>query len=198
MSHRNQQLFVAHVKSLFPEMFLGRRVIEVGSLNINGTVRGHFSECEYIGVDIGPGPGVDIVSYAHDLKYPDGSFDVAVSCEAFEHDRFWSKTFATMCRLSRSLVVFTCASTGRMEHGTEDHHPETSPYTNNYYKNLCEHDFDSDYIRTTFSSYQFMNVPPQVYGASETKKRWCLLHGACDRYVQGEDLYFWGVKRLDL
>ena len=41
------------------------RVIELGSLNVNGGLRHLFPpECDYIGVDLQPGPGVDVVADA--------------------------------------------------------------------------------------------------------------------------------------
>lgn len=39
MSHQQQLDFVAAVKAEFPEHFSQTKVLEVGSLNINGSVR---------------------------------------------------------------------------------------------------------------------------------------------------------------
>jgi len=57
-------------------------VLEVGSLNINGTVRDFFDAEEYIGIDIGEGPGVDVVSGGHKYKSKK-KFDCVISCECF-------------------------------------------------------------------------------------------------------------------
>jgi hypothetical protein len=46
-----------------------------------------------------------------------------------------------MARMSGKYVFFTCASTGRAEHGTHDSLPDESPVTNDYYRNLTEQDF---------------------------------------------------------
>ena len=40
MSHPDQQEFVAAIKSVLPQYFRDVRVLEVGSLDINGTVNG--------------------------------------------------------------------------------------------------------------------------------------------------------------
>ena len=114
MAHRQQQAFVATIKMAFPSYFAGSRVLEVGSLNINGSVRQHFSGGQYIGLDVGPGPGVDVVCQGQDYDAPDGSFDVVISCECLEHNPFWRETFENMLRLCRpgGLVIMTCASTG--------------------------------------------------------------------------------------
>ncbi len=56
------------------------------------------------------------------------------------------------------LVVFTCATTGREEHGTSRTSPEQSPGTYHvgwdYYKNLEASDFPEDLLKC-FSSYSF-------------------------------------------
>lgn len=42
MAHGAQRVFFEKVREEFPEFFSGQRVLEVGSLNINGTVRDFF------------------------------------------------------------------------------------------------------------------------------------------------------------
>jgi SAM-dependent methyltransferase len=143
MTHRQQQAFVASIKKAFPDFFVGSRVLEVGSLNINGSVRQHFSGGQYIGIDIGAGPDVDVVCQGQDYDAPDGSFDVVISCECLEHNPFWRETFANMLRLCRpgGLVIMTCASTGRPEHCTRRTTPEGGPVTVwDYYRNLTARD----------------------------------------------------------
>ena len=75
MSHYTQRQFVEWVKAAFPDSFKGKRVLEVGSLDINGSVRGYFQDCEYIGLDVGPGPGVDVVCGGQEYDAPSGSFE---------------------------------------------------------------------------------------------------------------------------
>src|SRR5690606_19424692 len=105
--------------------FRGTRVLEVGSLDLNGSVRSNFSGCDYLGIDVAAGPGVDLVCQGQDYDAPDGSFDVVTSCEAMEHNPYWRETFANMLRLCRpgGLILMTCATTGRGEHGTTRKHP---------------------------------------------------------------------------
>ena len=63
--------------------------LEVGSLDVNGSVRGWF-EGPYVGVDARSGPGVDVVMDGHHLLYDDQTYDVVVSTEMLEHDpAFW-------------------------------------------------------------------------------------------------------------
>ena len=64
-------------------------VLEVGSLNVNGSARQFFTGL-YKGVDMRPGPGVDEVVNAHDLTgmydVPEAGWDVIVCTEMLEHD----------------------------------------------------------------------------------------------------------------
>lgn len=160
MAHGAQRVFFEKVREQFPEFFSGQRVLEVGSLDINGTVRDFFSNCVYTGVDVDSGPAVDIVAQGQDLTFPDGSFDVTVSAECFEHNPYWRETFLNMVRMTRpgGLVVFTCAAEGRPEHGTSRSDVGSSPLTVglgwDYYKNLGEADFDEESLQG-FGSYGF-------------------------------------------
>lgn len=152
MAHEAQNKFFQAVKNQFPDSFLWKNVIEIGSLNVNGTVRDLFSMCNYVGFDIGAGPGVDYAVPGQEVVYPDDSFDVAISAECFEHNPFWRETFANMKRMVRpyGLVTFTCAGEGRPEHGTSRSDVGSSPLTVaagwEYYRNLTPADFDEELL----------------------------------------------------
>jgi SAM-dependent methyltransferase len=178
MAHYTQQQFVRWVKASFPNCFIGQRVLEVGSLDINGSVRCFFERCDYIGLDVGAGPGVDVVCGGQDFRAPDASFDVVCSFEAMEHNPYWRETFANMLRLTRpgGLVVMTCATFGRPEHGTARSNPEDSPLTGDigwdYYRNLCRRDFEQAFdLQASFESLFFAH------------------------YYHGPDLFFFGFRR---
>lgn len=154
MSHKEQLDFVAAVKEKHPEFFTGKRVLEVGSLNINGTVRDFFTDCDYIGCDLGEGEGVDIVCAGQDLDFPDNSFDVVLSCECFEHNPAYQETLRNMVRMLKpgGLLFFTCATTGRPEHGTTRTNPKDAPFCGDYYRNLVAEDLDTTGIAGEFST----------------------------------------------
>ncbi len=173
MAHPEQREFLQRVKATHPEWFDGVSVLEVGSLNINGTVRDFFNATSYIGVDIAPGPGVDLVEQGQYLIFPDDHFNVAISAECFEHNPYWAETFENMHRMAR-VVIFTCASEGRPEHGTHNAYPDSSPLTLDweYYRNLNAEDFEQTFdLPAMFTEHMFEYNP------------------------QSCDLYFWGIKR---
>ncbi|MCE9661725.1 MAG: class I SAM-dependent methyltransferase [Burkholderiales bacterium] len=163
MAHHQQFEFIDAVKAVLPEFFRGRRVLEVGSLDINGSIRSAFEACDYTGADLSPGPGVDIACPGQLLEFPTGHFDVALSCECFEHNPYWVETWANMLRMTRpgGLVLMSCATTGRREHGTTRSAPDSSPFTVkhgwNYYRNLTRADVESRFdLGEWFSDHGFV------------------------------------------
>lgn len=166
MSHYAQQVFIESVKAAVPQWFESVKAIEVGSLDINGTVRRFFKNSRIIGVDLGPGPGVDLVMRGEELTdfFKPNAFHVAISTECFEHNPEWERSFINMTNLASNLVVFTCAAPGRPEHGTLRTDSGSSPYTaieSDYYKNLSAEDFLENsnikkIISYSFDSYMFI------------------------------------------
>ncbi|MGE5466690.1 MAG: class I SAM-dependent methyltransferase [Ignavibacteria bacterium] len=145
--HPQQAFFVSSVKQNLPDWFKGKSVLEVGSLDINGSVRPLFEECTYLGIDVGAGRSVDVVCRGEDLGVPAASYDFVISCEMMEHNPRWRETFINMLRVMKpdGLMLLTCATFGRRKHGTPDSTPVDSPLTSaegaNYYRNLGESDF---------------------------------------------------------
>jgi len=172
MSHQSQLDFVASVKAKFPEYFINNRVLEIGSLDINGSVRQFFTDCTYIGVDLGAGAGVDIIANGENLVFPPNSFDVAISCECFEHNPEWVATFNNMVRMCSGLIIMTCATTGRPEHGTSRTSRADAPFCGDYYKNLTEQDIKDNCDFNKISEYGF---------------------STCDSPA---DLYFWALCKV--
>jgi SAM-dependent methyltransferase len=173
MAHHAQHQFVCFVKEQFPHYFKNVKVLDVGSLDINGNNRQYFENADFTGIDVGEGRGVDVVCLGHEFT-SETQFDTIISTECFEHDEFYPKTLINIVKLLKpeGLFVFTCASEGREEHGTTNAHPLAAPFiaTSNYYKNLTEKDIrlvlEIDFV---FREHFFQ----QSYG----------------------DLYFWGIKR---
>lgn len=147
MSHKNQLQFVEAVGASISSWQKNLKILEVGAHAVNGEIRNLFTSTEdYTGIDLAMGPGVSIVASGHDYGGT-GSYDVAIACEVLEHNPFWLETVFNMIRVTKpgGVVVITCASTGRIEHGTTRTNPSESPGTTavkwDYYKNISKEAF---------------------------------------------------------
>lgn len=162
MSHIEQVGFFQAVVEANKAFVEGARVLEIGSYDVNGSVRSLFPTAgRYVGVDLVAGPGVDLVEFGNRLDHDDDIYDVTISSECFEHDQHWPETFANMVRMTRpgGLVAFSCASRGRPEHGTARTDGTQSPGTHavglDYYRNLQTSDFEQALpLRAMFSEYR--------------------------------------------
>ncbi len=178
MSHFQQLRFVEEVKSSLPRYFEKKKVLEVGSWDVNGSIRGFFNDCDYLGADVSEGNGVDIVTPGQDLDMPDSTFDVTISCECFEHNPAWKETFVNMVRMLKpnGLCVISCATLGRREHGTSRTNPDASLSTmvghRDYYHNLRPIDFARAFNHGAIFSEHFFVLN-----------------------VYSKDLYFIGIKK---
>jgi len=189
MAHKEQINYVNSIKEKLPQYFINQHVLGIGTFNVCGTENSFFEKCNYLGLDLGPGPGVDIICPAQDYDAPDNTYDVIISCECFEHNPFYKETIQNAVRMLKSggLFLFTCATTGRPVHGTKYLEEEskqkfkdwkTMPnvlkenWDNDYYKNLTESDIrECIDIDSIFSDYKF-----------DVETNHC-------------DLYFYGIKK---
>ena len=184
MAHPEQQAFFEMVSKKFPEHFTNVKVLDIGSLDINGNTKWILKQTYfYTGLDLAKGPNVDIVCPIH--LYDSGyQFDLIMSGECFEHDMFYVDSLKNIVKLLKSggMFVFTCASTNRPEHGTLRTSPVDAPFLKeygeewcNYYKNLTEADIRKVLdIEKIFSDFYFQE--------------------SFSGYI-GNDLYFWGIKK---
>ena len=181
MAHQQQKDYCILVKKIFPEYFKNVSVCDIGSLDINGSNHYLFEEYVYMGVDVGRGRNVNFVSRGHEFKPIGEKYDTVISTECFEHDMYWNRTMINICEnLVRDggMFIFTCATTGRAEHGTVATTIGDSPFTSNtegwsdYYMNLTEED-----VRQAIPLDKYFKV-------------WHF-------YVNeiSHDLYFWGIKK---
>jgi SAM-dependent methyltransferase len=178
--HTEARDFTLFVKSLLPIYFQNKKVLDVGSGDINGNNRFLFENCEYHGNDVIAAPNVTIVSKTKDLPFQSNTFDTIISTECFEHDSEYTQSFQKIYDLLKpgGLFVFTCASTDRAEHGTRRTSPHESYGTIgnvsdmiDYYKNLTIEDINN--IVPINSVFDLWNS----YYNSKAK-----------------DLYFYGIK----
>lgn len=110
--------------NLRPDEVTGRAVLEVGSLDVNGSVRpivSAFYPASYVGVDLQEGRGVDEVCDATELvlRFGQNSFDVVISTEMLEHVRDWRTVVSQLKRVLKpgGLLLVTTRSRGFPYHG---------------------------------------------------------------------------------
>jgi hypothetical protein len=101
-------------------------VLEVGSYNVNGSVRELFTG-SYLGTDLREGPGVDLVVNAERLPgtISQGIFDVVVCTETLEHVlRPWRvvENMAYALRKGGTLLVTTRGIGFPVHEYPEDHY----------------------------------------------------------------------------
>ena len=172
MAHKEQRDFIDTF--LNSEHFKGKKVLEVGSQDVNGNNNHLYNNCDVLRIDLGPGKNVDLVCNGADLDHPDETYDSIISTEAFEHDARFNETLKNIVRLLKSggLFVFTCAARNRPEHGTRRTDVFSSPHTLDFYQNVSEEQIrDIIDVDEVFSFYEFREIR------------------------NNHDLQFWGIKR---
>lgn len=108
-------------------------ILEVGSLNINGSAREYFGALAgaYIGCDIRKGPGVDLHADVMDLPEDAVKFDMIVSTEVLEHAPNAKSIVEKLYRLLKpdGWLILTCASDVRKPHNAYGgEHPDEGEY----------------------------------------------------------------------
>lgn len=126
--HKEVMDYLTKVKTKYPEHFKNKKVLELGSLNINGSPREFFEGCEYIGLDRREGPDVDVVCNAH--EYKGDKVDVVITTEMLEHDKYAADSIKNGLSLLNNGGIFigTAANANRPAHFEET--GEDSHYKN--------------------------------------------------------------------
>jgi SAM-dependent methyltransferase len=142
----------------------GKTVLEVGSLDVNGSARTviePLGPSNYTGVDIQAGRGVDrvlSVSFLTDVFGPE-AFDVVVSTEMLEHVQDWRWGVSQLKRVTvpGGRVILTTRSPGFHHHG----------YPHDFWR------FTEDDIRRIFADLEDVEVrsDPTAPGVFVTARR---------------------------
>jgi SAM-dependent methyltransferase len=165
----------------------GSRVLIVGSLDVNGSVRPYFDKTQMVGIDLFKGEGVDHAINAHDLLTPeslstifgvpyssysetyDQAFDVVACTEMLEHDdEFW-KSLYNMGAVLRSGGYLLLTARGARPGIEGKKHGES----------MWEHAYPDDY-------YRFMpNAVPKLLRIAK-----------CETVENVQDTYYPGFLAL--
>jgi SAM-dependent methyltransferase len=90
-------------------------IVEIGSYLVKdqeelANLRGLFKDCCYIGCDLRPGPGVDLIQDAHCLGFRDGYAGAVLMLETLEHVRDPRKAVAEALRILQAGGTFLASS----------------------------------------------------------------------------------------
>ena len=197
MAHEKMEKYLQRIKKRYPEHFWRVRVLDCGSLDINGSNKDLWNlECGYTGLDLAPGKNVNIVMPMENADWIDEHFHVVMSTECFEHNPEWKIGLLNMIRMLRpgGLIIVTCAKDPRQEHGTCRFAAEASPFTSDsdYYQNLTEEDIRSviDVDEFNFVEFESNNDPGDLYFHAIKKGK--LDHGCtCDNAIFNREQKTW-------
>ena len=107
------------------------KVLEVGSYNVNGSLKKLIPH--RVGTDMRAGPEVDIVCNAEDLRkhFDAESFDAVISTETLEHIKDWRAAVTAMWEVlkTQGWLIITMASVNKGRHA----------YPDDYWRMLPEH-----------------------------------------------------------
>jgi hypothetical protein len=124
--HESVMAFVKHhIKRHHVE---GGHVLEVGSYNVNGSVRPYLESLNpksYTGVDIAKGPGVDLVYDPEEEALPvnEDFYNLVISTEMLEHAKDWVSVLGDMVRALSvdGLLLITARGPGFQYHNPPDY-----------------------------------------------------------------------------
>jgi len=99
----------------FAGEFVEPTIVEIGSQNVNGSIKEVAPPSKYVGLDFQEAHGVDIVLQdAYSFPLPDNYADMVVTSSCFEHSEMFWLTFLEGVRIlkPRGLFYINAPSTG--------------------------------------------------------------------------------------
>ena len=123
--------FIFIAKAAHPEFFNGKKILEIGALDVNGNIRSPFENCDFTGIDWAPGKNVDIVVPAKETTFDNETFDVMLSANHLEHDPDWELSLGhnRAALKTGGLILLRWATRNSSAHGPQfDPHGEQGYY----------------------------------------------------------------------
>lgn len=145
-----------------------KRVLEIGSLDICGSQRTYnfidagpkwleeIGNPEYIGIDITPGKGVDIVMDSHKIEFPDEHFDFVLCLEMLEHDTDPQQTLNEAYRVLEKRGLFLLAT-------VDETHPEHGSGPDGFYRHLTEKELMGWLKKAGFKNIELVHKPTDLF-----------------------------------
>ena len=133
-------------KNIKKEDIAGKNVLELGSRNVNGSIRGYIEylgAASYTGIDFIDGVGVDLVTDVCNFK-PSTQYDVVISTEMLEHVENWKivvKAIKDSCKMDGMIIIST-RGPGMVYHG----------YPHDYWR------FTKQDIEKIFSNFKILHL----------------------------------------
>lgn len=123
--HDASYAIMSHLVDAYVNPDLPLYVLDVGSRDVNGSYRPLFARpaWRYDGADMVAGPNVDIVlKDPYHWVLPDGSYDLVISGQTFEHVEFFWLTWLEMVRTVKpgGMIFLIAPSKGRVHRHPTD------------------------------------------------------------------------------
>ncbi len=133
--HEKAYSFVQRTVAALPK---SKSVVEIGSYNVNGSVRDLFPKTDYTGVDVRPGKGVDVVADGAAYE-PAKPVDTVVCCEVLEHAENAAEIIANAFAMLQvpGVLILTAAGPERQPHGNNG-----GRVGDEFYANVTEEDLE--------------------------------------------------------
>ena len=100
----------------FSHEFVEPTIVEIGSQNVNGSIKDVAPPSNYVGLDFQKGDGVNIILQdAYSFPLPDNHADIVVTSSCFEHSEMFWLTFLEGVRIlkPKGLFYINAPSTGQ-------------------------------------------------------------------------------------
>ncbi len=106
-AYKNCQEFHATYNTAISLINPDYNIVEIGSQNVNGSLRDIFSNTSYTGVDFVKGNGVDVIlTDPYVLPFETGSVDMVLSSSVFEHSEMFWVLFLEIMRILKPHGLF--------------------------------------------------------------------------------------------
>jgi SAM-dependent methyltransferase len=123
-------------------------IYEFGSMQVPGQegfadLRQYFPNMKYIGADMSPGLGVDVVLNLHSINLPSESVGMVISCDTLEHVEYPRKALSELFRILKpgGILIISSVMLYKIHAAPNDYWR----FTPEGFKSLLS-EFDSSYV----------------------------------------------------